>query len=208
MKSVSPAVVNVYASRVQRQVRNPLMDDPFFRRFFGGDQGGIPRERTQRSLGSGVIVDASGFVVTNNHVIENMTEVKVALADKREFEAEIVLRDPRTDLAVLRIKAPEKFVAVEIGDSDTVEVGDLVLAVGNPLRCRPDRHLRHRLRAGAHAVGVSDSSSSSRPTRRSIPAIRAGRSSMSSGGSSVSIPQSFPSRAAATASASPSRRRW
>ena len=132
VKSVSPAVVNVYASRVQRQARNPLMDDPFFRRFFGGDQGGIPRDRTQRSLGSGVIVDASGFVVTNNHVIENMTEVKVALADKREFEAEIVLRDPRTDLAVLRIKSPEKFVAVEIGDSDTVEVGDLVLAVGNP----------------------------------------------------------------------------
>jgi len=133
VKSVSPAVVNVYASRVQRQVRNPLMDDPFFRRFFGGDQGGPPRERTQRSLGSGVIVDASGIVVTNNHVIENMTEVKVALADKREFEADIVLRDPRTDLAVLRIKgASERFATVEIGDSDQVEVGDLVLAVGNP----------------------------------------------------------------------------
>ncbi len=133
VKSVSPAVVNVYASRVQRQVRNPLMDDPFFRRFFGGEQGGgVPRERTQRSLGSGVIVDPSGFVVTNNHVIENMTEVKVALADKREFEADIVLRDPRTDLAVLKIKTPDRFVSVELGDSDAVEVGDLVLAVGNP----------------------------------------------------------------------------
>ncbi|MHB2168122.1 DegQ family serine endoprotease [Alsobacter sp. R-9] len=132
VKSVSPAVVNVYASRVERQARNPLMDDPFFRRFFGGEPGQMPRERTQRSLGSGVIVDPSGFVVTNNHVIENMTEVKVALADKREFEADIVLRDPRTDLAVLKLKSTERFASLEIGDSDGVEVGDLVLAVGNP----------------------------------------------------------------------------
>ncbi len=132
VKAVSPAVVNVYASRTQRQARNPLMDDPFFRRFFGGDMGQVPRERTQRSLGSGVIVDPAGIVVTNNHVIENMTEVRVALADKREFEADIVLRDPRTDLAVLRIKSSERFTALSFGDSDSVEVGDLVLAIGNP----------------------------------------------------------------------------
>ncbi|GGH25303.1 serine protease [Alsobacter metallidurans] len=129
---VKPAVVNVYASRVEKMPRNPLMDDPFFRRFFGGGDQGAPRERTQRSLGSGVIVDSSGFVVTNQHVIEGMTEVKVALSDKREFEADIVLRDPRTDLAILKIKSSEPFTALDLGDSDALEVGDLVLAVGNP----------------------------------------------------------------------------
>jgi Do/DeqQ family serine protease len=128
---VSPGVVNVYATRVQKMPRNPYLDDPIFRRFFGGgaDQ---PQERVQRSLGSGVIVDPSGFVVTNHHVIEGLTEVKVALADKREFEADIVLRDPRTDLAVIKIKGSEPFKALELGDSDALEVGDLVLAVGNP----------------------------------------------------------------------------
>jgi Do/DeqQ family serine protease len=129
---VSPAVVNVYATRVQKVARNPLLDDPVFRRFFGGGDAGQPQERVQRSLGSGVIVDPSGFIVTNHHVIEGMTEVRVALIDKREYEAEIVLRDPRTDLAVLKIKADEKLAALEFDDSDKLEVGDLVLAVGNP----------------------------------------------------------------------------
>ncbi|MFO1167039.1 MAG: DegQ family serine endoprotease [Rhodoblastus sp.] len=131
VKKAAPAVVNVYASRTEAQPRNPLFDDPIFRRFFGeGAQG--PRERTAQSLGSGVIVDASGLVITNNHVIENMTEVKVALQDRREFPADIVLRDPRTDLAVLRLKGAGALPAIEIGDSDTLEVGDLVLAIGNP----------------------------------------------------------------------------
>src|SRR6201999_4625692 len=91
------------------------------------------RERVQKSLGSGVIVDPSGLVVTNHHVIEGMTEVKVSLADKREFEAEILLRDPRSDLSVLRIKgATERFPVLEFGDSDGLQVGDFVLALGNP----------------------------------------------------------------------------
>ena len=94
---------------------------------------GRRRERVQKSLGSGVIVDASGLVVTNQHVIEGMTQVKVALADKREFEAEIFLRDPRSDLAVLRLKgAAERFPVLTFGDSDTLQVGDLVLALGDP----------------------------------------------------------------------------
>jgi len=129
VKRVSPAVVNVYAARVVEN-RHPLMDDPVFRRFFGQ---GVPREQVQRSLGSGVIVDPSGLIMTNNHVIEGATEVKVSLADKRELEAEIVLKDSRTDLAVLRIKnTREKFPALEFGNSDDLQVGDLVLAVGNP----------------------------------------------------------------------------
>jgi len=129
VKRVTPAVVNVYASRVERQARNPLLDDPLFRQFFGGGQ---QSPRTSQSLGSGVIVDPSGLIVTNHHVIENMTDVRVALSDRREFDAEIVLRDPRTDLAVLRIKNGGKFPALELGDSDAVEVGDVVLAIGNP----------------------------------------------------------------------------
>ena len=93
VKKVRPAVVNVYASRVDEAPRNPLFDDPIFRQFFG-DQG--EQSRVAQSLGSGVIVDPSGLVVTNHHVIEGMTDVKVALSDRREFPAKIVLRDPRT----------------------------------------------------------------------------------------------------------------
>src|SRR5256714_12060644 len=130
VQRVQPAVVNVYAAKTV-QNRNPLLDDPLFRRFFGVP--GQPAEQKQRSLGSGVMVDASGLVVTNNHVIEGADQVKVSLADKREFEAEIVLKDVRTDLAVLRIKgATEKFPAVEFADSDALQVGDVVLAIGNP----------------------------------------------------------------------------
>ncbi|SED95233.1 Do/DeqQ family serine protease [Rhizobiales bacterium GAS191] len=133
VQKVAPAVVNVYASRTQKLARNPLFDDPFFQQFFGRDMNGLGRERVQKSLGSGVIVDPSGLVVTNHHVIEGMTDVKVALADKREFEAEILLRDPRSDLAVLRLKgASERFPVLEFGDSDNLQVGDLVLALGNP----------------------------------------------------------------------------
>ncbi len=129
VRKAAPSVVNVYGARAQP--RNPLMDDPIFRRFFGGDSG-MPQERMQRSLGSGVIVDPAGFVVTNHHVIENMTEVRVAFADRREFEADIVLRDPRTDLAVLKLKNPPALTALELGDSDALQVGDFVLAIGNP----------------------------------------------------------------------------
>ena len=131
VKRVTPAVVNVYAARVQKGVRNPLLDDPFFQHFFGLEGGQAP-DRIQRSQGSGVIIDSEGLVVTNQHVIEGMTEVKVALNDKREFDAEIVLRDPRSDLAILRLKGIKNLPAIELGNSDSIEVGDLVLAIGNP----------------------------------------------------------------------------
>jgi Do/DeqQ family serine protease len=129
VKRVAPAVVNVYAAHVVEN-RNPFMADPFFRQFFGG---GMPQELVQRSLGSGVIVDPSGLIVTNYHVIADASEVKVALSDKREFAADIVLKDQRSDLAVLRIKgAKERFPTLQFANSDEAQVGDVVLAIGDP----------------------------------------------------------------------------
>jgi Do/DeqQ family serine protease len=130
VQRVQPAVVNVYAAKVV-QNHNPLLDDPIFRRFFGVP--GQQPEQMQRSLGSGVMVDPSGLVVTNNHVIEGADQVKVSLSDKREFEAEIVLKDGRSDLAVLRLKdVHEKFPTLDFANSDELQVGDVVLAIGNP----------------------------------------------------------------------------
>jgi Do/DeqQ family serine protease len=131
VRQTAPAVVNVYGSRTERRQRNAYMEE-FFERYFGGGGPGMPPGRSQTSLGSGVIVDPSGLVITNNHVIENMTEVKVALADRREFEAQIVLRDPRTDLAVLKLKGASGLQVLDFGDSEGLQVGDIVLAIGNP----------------------------------------------------------------------------
>jgi len=137
VKRAAPAVVNVYSRKVARTRQfSPLFDDPFFRRFFGEDFGmglDTPRQREQNSLGSGVLVGADGLIVTNNHVIEGADEITVVLADRREFRAVIVGTDERTDLAVLRVDADgEALPYLESRDSDELEVGDLVLAIGNP----------------------------------------------------------------------------
>ena len=134
VKRSAPAVVNVYAQRMVASRGNRYFDDPFFRRFFGDDGSfGRPRERVQNSLGSGVIVDASGLIVTNNHVVADGTDIKVVLADRREFAAHLLLTDERTDLAVLKIDVEDEALpALALGDSDALEVGDLVLAIGNP----------------------------------------------------------------------------
>lgn len=136
VQRAAPAVVNVYTRRVEKvaQPSSPLFDDPFFRRFFGDQMPfGPPRERVAQSLGSGVIVEAEGVIVTNNHVIDGATEIVVALSDRREFEAKVIAADPRSDLAVLRIDTRgETLPYLEFRDSDELQVGDLVLAIGNP----------------------------------------------------------------------------
>ena len=133
VRAASPSVVNVYAAREVVQRRSPFAGDPFFERFFGRNAfGGRPRKRITQSLGSGVIVGSDGIVITNHHVIENADKSKVALADGREFEAQIILIDKKSDLAVLKIEPDEALPAIELGDSEALEVGDLVLAIGNP----------------------------------------------------------------------------
>lgn len=136
VKRAAPAVVNVYVSSRVRQSRSPFANDPFFGRFFGDDYDfGAPRERVQSSLGSGVIVSADGVIVTNTHVIKarGETEIRVALSDQREFDAKVIAQDEKTDIAILKIEGNgQDFPFMRFANSDALEVGDLVLAIGNP----------------------------------------------------------------------------
>ena len=129
MKRVLPAVVNISTSKVVKQtaMEMPQGVDPFFRQFFGNS----PRQRNEKALGSGVIVSPEGYVLTNNHVVEGATEVTVTLHDKREFKARVVGTDPRTDIAVIKIVG-SNFPVLTLADSSKVEIGDIVLAIGNP----------------------------------------------------------------------------
>lgn len=127
VREAAPAVVNVYSRRVVSQ-STPFAGDPFFERFFGPQV----RQREVQSLGSGVIVDASGVIVTNNHVVEGAQDLRVVLSDRREFEAELLLADERTDLAVLKVSADAPLPVLAYDETGAAEVGDLVLAIGNP----------------------------------------------------------------------------
>jgi Do/DeqQ family serine protease len=129
LKRVSPAVVNI-ATRGTVQEQNPLLNDPFFRRFF--DVPNTPRQREFQSAGSGVIVDSkNGYIITNAHVVENATEITVQLLDNRSLKAKVVGTDPGSDVAVLQVQAGN-LVDLPIADSDRAEVGDFVVAIGNP----------------------------------------------------------------------------
>lgn len=133
VREVAPAVVNVYATRITQQQRQSLFNDPFFEQFFGRSPFFESRPRESQSLGSGVIVDAAGMILTNNHVVEGATDIRIALTDGREYPVDLVLADSATDLAVLSIRNPDRdFPTVAFSDSDALEVGDLVLAIGNP----------------------------------------------------------------------------
>jgi Do/DeqQ family serine protease len=131
VKRVAPAVVNVYSRSVVQAQVNPLFADPLFQRFFGATPE--MRQRVQQSLGSGVIVRPDGVIVTNNHVVEGGQNITVALSDRREFKARVLLADSRTDLAVIKIDTKgERLPTIEFGDSDRLNVGDIVLAIGDP----------------------------------------------------------------------------
>jgi serine protease Do len=139
VKKAAPAVVNIFSKKtVKAMGASPFSNDPFFKKFFGDNSPfsfGLPRARVVSSLGSGVIVRSDGLIISNNHVIGKNREIKVVLSDKREFEAEVVLSDKASDLAVIKIKnlaANEVLPYLEFADSDDIEVGDLVLAIGNP----------------------------------------------------------------------------
>jgi Do/DeqQ family serine protease len=141
VKRTAPAVVNVYVRGQARTFVSPFADDPIFRHFFG-EPFGMPRQRAQSSLGSGVIVSADGVVVTNAHVLKvaGAAQISLVLSDRREFNARVLLQDEKTDIAVLRIEGgqdvpangQDRFPHLEFADSDEVEVGDMVLAIGNP----------------------------------------------------------------------------
>jgi serine protease Do/serine protease DegQ len=134
IKKVSPAVVNIATRGTirERGGQNPLLDDPFFRRFFDVPPDTGPRERPFQSAGSGVIFDArSGYIVTNAHVVENATEITVTLQDGRDLKAEVIGSDAPSDVAVLKVK-PDGLAQVPLGDSSKAEVGDFVVAIGNP----------------------------------------------------------------------------
>ncbi len=145
VKRVSPAVVNIATRGTIKEKpgqRNPLMDDPFFRRFFDVPPDAKPRERQFQSAGSGVIVDAkNGYIVTNYHVVENASEITVTLLDDRSFSAKVIGSDEGADIAVLQAKQPN-LVAMSLGDSAHLEVGDFVVAIGNPFG------LQHTVTAG------------------------------------------------------------
>ena len=127
VQRAQPSVVNIFTSKEVRSPRHPLLNDPLFRRFFGEQ----PQDERASSLGSGVIVSAAGYVLTNHHVVEAADEIEVALHDGKKLLAKVVGNDPETDLAVLRVDA-ENLPSITFGSSDALKVGDVVLAIGNP----------------------------------------------------------------------------
>jgi Do/DeqQ family serine protease len=153
VKRASPSVVNIATRGTVKEKagqRNPLLDDPFFRRFFDTPPDARPRERQFQSAGSGVIVDArNGYIITNNHVVENASEITITLLDNRTFSAKVIGTDEGADIAVLQAKEPN-LVSMPLGDSSKLEVGDYVVAIGNPFG------LQHTVTAGiVSALGRS-----------------------------------------------------
>ena len=130
VRATAPAVASIYARRVVQEQQSPIFSDPLFGQLFGGM--GRSQPRVQNALGSGVILSPDGIVVTNFHVVGNADDIRVVLNDRREFDADVILQDQESDLAVLRLRGASNLPAIQIADSDRVEVGDLVLAIGNP----------------------------------------------------------------------------
>ncbi len=161
VNKVLPAVVSITSSRTIRQgtgTKNPSQDEEFLRRFFGDDflrQFDVPRQRRMEGLGSGVITTADGYILTNDHVVDESDEVKVTLQDKREFKARVVGKDPLSDLAVLKIEA-SNLPLIHFGDSDSVKIGDIVLAIGNPFGVGQTVTMGIVSATGRRGLGIED----------------------------------------------------
>ncbi len=156
-KRALPAVVNVSSSKIVRapESMSPFFSDPFFHQFFGGEQFNVPRERREHSLGSGVIVSADGYILTNNHVVDGAEDVQVMLGDKREIKAKIVGTDAKTDIAVLKVDA-SGLPVLPFGDSSKMEVGDFVLAIGNPFGLNQTVTMGIVSATGRGGLGIED----------------------------------------------------
>jgi serine protease DegS len=154
VQRAAPSVVNIFALKITREQRHPLLDDPVFRRFFG-DQPDRPRIRRENSLGSGVIVNDNGYILTNNHVIAGTTDIKVVLGDGRSLPARIVGTDPETDLAILQA-AGDKLPIAALGRSDAMQVGDVVMAIGNPFGVGKTVTMGIVSATGRQELGITD----------------------------------------------------
>jgi len=150
-----PAVVNVSFQRTVQMPASPFMMDPFFRRFFGPGFPGVPEKRREGGIGSGVIVSPDGYILTNNHVVAGADRVKVLLADRRSFDAKIIGTDPKTDVALIKIEAAD-LPTLPFGDSDRIEIGQSVLAIGNPLGLNQTVTLGIISAKGRARVGIAD----------------------------------------------------
>jgi serine protease Do len=157
--AAKPAIVNISSTKTIKMpgIQSPFFDDPFLRRFFGDEFGhhGRPGEHKQEGLGSGVIVDKDGYILTNYHVIKDADEIKVKLSDKREFTGKVIGTDPKTDLAVIKIDS-NHLPVIKLGDSDRLKVGDTVIAIGNPFGLTQTVTSGIVSATGRANVGISD----------------------------------------------------
>ncbi|MEK7238067.1 MAG: Do family serine endopeptidase, partial [Nitrospirota bacterium] len=158
--AVKPAIVNISTTKTEKLSESPyapFFDDPFFRRFFGDRfrHPEVPRERKTASLGSGVIVSSSGYILTNSHVIKDADEIKVLLSDKREFQGKVIGTDSKTELAVIKIDA-QNLPMIPFGDSDKLQVGEVVIAVGNPFGLNQTVTMGIVSAVGRANVGIAD----------------------------------------------------
>ena len=211
-KKVQPSVVAVSVTKSVEESASPFGDEDFFHRFFGrelpnmphGNGGNRPHRFEQQGLGSGVIIEADGYILTNNHVVAGADEIKVHLMDGRDLKAKVIGTDPPTDLALIQVKA-ERLPALALGDSDKTEVGDWVLAIGAPFGLQETVTSGIISAKGAPTSASPTSRTSSRPMRPSTRATPAGRSSTCGARSSASTPPSPASPAGTWASGLPSR---